>query len=119
MASSNVATFDKVESFLDICIYYAYSLPVESEWDQAKARSNLAKHGISLADADSILDDPFAMSIRDMGLPGEERFVAVGTDSFGRILAVSYAYRRSRIRVISARRATRSERREYEKGIRF
>lgn len=105
--------------FLDICIYYTYILPVEAEWDPAKARSNLAKHGIGFADADSVFDDPFAISIPNKSPTTEERFVAIGADTFGRILVVSYTYRRSRPRIISARRATRSEREEYGKGIRL
>jgi hypothetical protein len=119
VACSNVAAIDNVDTFLDICIYYTYSFPVEAEWDPAKARSNLAKHGISFAVADSIFDDQFAISIPAMSVVGEERFVAVGADLFGRILAVSYTYRRNRIRIISARRANRSERTNYEKRIRL
>ena len=117
MASSNVAAFDNVDTFLDICIYYTYSLPVDAEWDPAKARSNLAKHGISFADAATILNDEFTISIPDLGLIEEERFVAVGADARGRILVVSYTYRRNSIRIISARRAAQSERKEYGKRI--
>ena len=92
---------------------------MKAEWDPAKARSNLAKHGVSFADAEAVFDDDFAISIAGLGLAGEERFVAVGTDSIGRILVVSYTYRRNRIRIISARRAMQSERKEYGKGIRL
>ena len=119
MASNNVVALDHVNSFLEICIYYTYLLSVETEWDPANARSNLAKHGISFVVADSIFDDQFAISIPNMGLVGEERFAAVGADLFGRILAVSYTYRRNRIRIFSARRANRSERTNYEKRIRL
>jgi uncharacterized DUF497 family protein len=111
--------FNLATQFLDICIFYTYLPSVEAEWDPAKARSNLAKHGISFADADSIFDDQFAISLPSTSLEGEERFVAIGADSFGRILVVTYTYRRSRIRMISARRANRSERRQYAKGIRL
>ncbi len=117
MATSNVAAFDNVDAFLDICIYYTYPLPVEAEWDPAKARSNLAKHGVSFADAATVLNDEFTISTPDLGLIGEERFVAVGADALGRILVVAYTYRRNRIRIISARRATQSERKEYGKRI--
>jgi len=92
---------------------------MEVEWDPAKARSNLAKHEIRFADAASVLNHEFAISILDSGPSGEERFVTVGADALGRILVVSYTYRRNRIRIISARRATKSERKEYEKGIRL
>jgi uncharacterized DUF497 family protein len=92
---------------------------VHVEWDPSKARSNLAKHGISFSDAETVLDDEFAISIPDLGLAGEDRFVTVGADALGRVLVVSYTYRRDRIRIISARRATQWERKEYGKGIRL
>jgi len=92
---------------------------VEAEWNPAKARSNLAKHGVRFTDADTVFDDEFAISKPDIGLAGEQRFAVIGTDALGRILVVSYTYRRNRIRIISARRATKSERKEYEKGIRL
>ncbi len=92
---------------------------MEAEWDPAKARSNLAKHGISFADAALVLNDDFAISIPDTWPAEEDRFVALGTDALGRVLVVSYAYRRNTIRIISARRATKSERRQYEKGLRL
>lgn len=117
MASSDIAAFDNVESFLGICIFYTYLFCVEAEWDPAKARSNLARHGISFVVADSRFDDQFAISIPDRSLVGEARFVAVGADISGRILVVSYTYRRNKIRIISARRANRSERRNDGKGI--
>jgi uncharacterized DUF497 family protein len=90
-----------------------------AEWDPAKARSNLAKHGISFADAANVLNHELAISIPDSGPGREERFVVVGVDLLGRILVVSYTYRRNNVRIISARRATQSERKEYEKRIRF
>ena len=117
--ASNIAAIDNVEPFLDICIFYTYLFSVEVEWDPAKARSNLAKHGISFADADTIFDDEFAISKPDIGLAGEQRFAVIGTDALGRILVVSYTYRRNGFRIISARRATQSERKEYGKRIRF
>ena len=92
---------------------------MEAEWDPAKARSNLAKHGISFADAANVLNHELAISIPDLGPGREERFVVVGVDLPGRILVVSYTYRRTNVRIISARRATQSERKEYERRIRF
>ncbi len=50
---------------------------MNAEWDPAKARSNLAKHGICFADAETIFDDEFAISIPDLGLVGEDRFVTL------------------------------------------
>jgi len=92
---------------------------MDVEWDPAKARSNRKKHGISFSDAEAVLYDPMALSTRDTHMEGEERFLAVGSDSLGRILVVCYTYRDERIRLISARAASKSERSEYEKGIRF
>ena len=56
---------------------------MNAEWDPAKARSNLAKHGISFSDAETVFDDEFAISISDLGLAGDDRFVAVGADAHG------------------------------------
>ena len=53
---------------------------MEAEWDPAKARSNLAKHGVSFAVADTIFDDEFAISKAEIGLAGEQRFVVIGTE---------------------------------------
>lgn len=61
----------------------------------------------------AVFDDPFAITIPDEA-HGEERFVTVGTDMLGQLLVVVYALRGGRIRLISARRATRHERRQYE-----
>lgn len=63
--------------------------------------------------------DACALSMLDLFSVREERFVLVGVDSIGRVLTVTYMYRGETIRIISARRATKSERSEYEKGIRF
>ena len=92
---------------------------MEADWDPSKSRSNLAKHGISFADAATVLSNEFAISIPDLRLIGEERFVAVGADALGRILVVSYTYRRNNVRIISARRARQLERKEYGKRIRL
>ena len=83
------------------------------EWDNRKAEANHRKHGVDFADAVAVFSDEFAISI-----PGEEgeeeRFVTLGTDALGRILVVVYSWRGERIRIISARRATRAERKPYE-----
>jgi uncharacterized DUF497 family protein len=89
---------------------------MEAEWDPAKARANLRKHGVSFADAVTALEDARAISIRDEG-PDEERFISIGMDSLGRILVVVHVWRGERVRLISARIATRREVRQYEEGI--
>jgi uncharacterized DUF497 family protein len=87
---------------------------VEFEWDPDKAASNLCKHGIRFAEAVTVLEDQAALSMPDDS-SDEERFVAVGMDSRARILVMVYAVRGDRIRVISARKATRRERSQYER----
>jgi hypothetical protein len=84
------------------------------EWDPTKAATNLAKHGVSFADAVAVFADPFARTIAD-DFTDEERFVTIGLDAFGQILVVVYTWRgHDTIRVISARKATRHERKYYE-----
>ncbi len=90
---------------------------MDCEWDEAKATSNLQKHGVDFADAAGIFDDPFALSMPDDDAD-EERCIAIGSDFLGRVLVVVYAYRDERIRVISARKATPTERNAYEEGLR-
>jgi uncharacterized DUF497 family protein len=86
---------------------------VSFEWDRAKAKSNLAKHGVDFADAVSALEDEAALTIEDPASAGERRWVTLGMDLLGRILVVVYTWRGDRIRVISARQATAQERRQY------
>jgi uncharacterized DUF497 family protein len=86
-------------------------------WNPEKAKSNYQKHKIHFADAESVLFDTMALTIEDQEIDGEKRFVTVGSDSTGRIVLVVYTYRGNSIRLISARKATASERRYYEEGI--
>ncbi len=85
---------------------------MELEWDSKKAISNLKKHGVDFADAVAVLEDERAITIPD-DYPDEERFITIGMDSFGRILVVVYAWRKIRIRIISARKATTKEIKQY------
>lgn len=84
------------------------------EYDPAKAAANLKKHGVYFADAEGVLSDPLAVTIQDVTAVGEERFVSVGLGSAGEVLVVVYTEREGRFRLISARRATPRERRNYE-----
>jgi uncharacterized DUF497 family protein len=86
---------------------------VEIEWDIKKSISNLKKHGIDFADAVSVFEDERAVTIPDE-YPNEERFVTIGMDAFSRILVIIYTWRRNRIRIISARKATTREINQYE-----
>jgi uncharacterized DUF497 family protein len=85
------------------------------QWNRDKAAANLRKHSIDFADAVSIFSDNLAITIPDERF-GEERFVTIGVDALGRVLVVVYTMRDEEIRLISARRATRQERRQYEEG---
>jgi uncharacterized protein len=87
---------------------------VRFEWDATKAARNLLKHGIDFADAVTALHDELALTLSDDDFEHEVRFITVGMDDLGRLLVVVYTFRGERIRIISARRATSSERRRYE-----
>lgn len=89
------------------------------QYDPDKAAANLKKHEVSLADSEGVFEDPFARHVEDPDAVGEQRFIAVGMGSAGQVLAVSYAHRGEDIRPISARRASRKEREQYESRIRF
>lgn len=90
---------------------------MEYEWDTNKAQSNRQKHGIDFADEVSVFADNFAITVIDEH-PDEERFVTIGMDGFSRILVVVYTWRsESCIRLISARKATRRERQQYEEEV--
>ena len=80
------------------------------EWDPAKARANLEKHGIHFADAVTVLEDDLALSLRDPFSYNEDRMITLGRDAAGRLLVVVYTWRGERARLISARPATRRER---------
>ena len=90
---------------------------MDVEWDPDKAKVNLGKHGVHFADAELVLFDPNALTLEDPRIVGEQRFVTIGSDATGRILVVVYTYRGENIRMISARAATKKERRNYEEGI--
>ncbi len=83
------------------------------QWDDDKAAANVEKHGVDFADAESVLSDELALTSDDSGA-AEERYVTLGMDAFGRILVVAYTWREDDLRIISARKANRSEARQYE-----
>ncbi|MEM6840205.1 MAG: BrnT family toxin [Cyanobacteria bacterium P01_H01_bin.121] len=85
------------------------------QWNRDKAAINLRKHGVDFTDAVSAFSDDLAITIPDERFD-EERFVTIGLDAFSRVLVVVYTLRGDEIRVISARKATRQERRQYEEG---
>lgn len=83
------------------------------EWDADKAAANAAKHGVTFEDAVTVFLDLDYLLVRDEAEP--ERFVAIGISSQARILFVVHCERGERLRIISARRATRRERETYER----
>lgn len=87
--------------------------PVQIEFDPAKARANLAKHKVSFAHAEQALRDPSAVTVEDPDAQGERRFITLGLDALGRILVVVYTPRGDRVRLISARKASRGEAAQY------
>ena len=108
MFGSCIALGRNLALYVRLCIYSAVI-----EWDLEKAAENLEKHDIDFADAATVLSDEMALTIRD-DHPTAERHVTLGMDALGRILVVAYTWREDRVRIISARRANRSEQRRYE-----
>jgi uncharacterized DUF497 family protein len=86
---------------------------MEYQWNPDKAAANLSKHGIDFADAVSVFSDALALTILDDRFD-EERFTTIGMDAFSRVLVVVYTWRGDEIRLISARKASRQERQQYE-----
>ncbi len=90
------------------------------EWDPDKAASNVSKHGISFEEAETVFDDDFARLIPDPDhSKEEERFILLGISCTLKILTVVHCYRNSNetIRIISARRATKNEQRQYKEYL--
>jgi len=84
------------------------------EWDKTKAASNLRGHGVSFELAQTVFKDPFAIErLDDREDYGEERFVIIGLAAGHVLLFVAYTERKGRIRIISARRTTKHEEKDY------
>jgi hypothetical protein len=90
---------------------------VKFEWDAAKAAANAIKHRVSFDEAATVFLDPLAVSGPDPDHSvREQRYVTLGLSSLGRLLVVAHTHRPDHIRIISARRADRSERKMYEES---
>lgn len=90
---------------------------MEFEWDEAKAESNQRKYGVNFSEAMTVFGDPLAMTGYDpKHADGEDRFLTMGTTVAGRVVVVSHTDRGDSIRIISAREASRRERKDYEDG---
>ncbi len=89
-------------------------MDLEFEWDEEKAAANFKKHRITFEEAKSVFADPFSITIDDPKHSVEEpRFIDIGTSATGNILVVSYTERK-KIRLISCRKASKTERKIYE-----
>lgn len=88
------------------------------EWDPAKARTNRRKHRVAFEEAATIFGDSLALTFPDPDHSEEEqRFITIGTSSAKRVLIVAHTDRGDAIRIISARKATQRERKQYEENI--
>jgi hypothetical protein len=90
---------------------------VKFEWDRKKAAANLQKHGVSFEEAAAVFGDPFAGTIPDPTHSTEEaRFVTIGMTPAQRLIVVVHTDRDGQVRIISARPATRAEKKRHEEG---
>jgi uncharacterized protein len=85
----------------------------ECEWDPAKARANVLKHGVRFPDAAIAVRDELALTYHDPDSNGEVRYVSIGRNRMARILVTVFTLRGDKVRIISARKASLTERRLY------
>jgi uncharacterized protein len=92
-------------------------LALRFEWDRTKAASNVRKHGVRFEEALTVFGDPLSVTISAPAADATEtRFAIAGLSARGRVVVVIHAERGETIRIISARAATRREKRAYEEG---
>lgn len=85
------------------------------EWDAKKAEQNVEKHGVKFEEASTVFGDPLAATVPDpLHSDEENRFVTIGQSTENRLVVVAHIDRSEQVRIISARLATRRERRKYE-----
>ena len=90
---------------------------MEFEWDEDKAEINFKKHGVSFHEAATVFGDALAITFDDPEHSvGEYRYITFGLSQFNRLLVVSHTERENKMRIISARRMTKRERKIYEEG---
>ncbi len=95
-------------------------MTIRFEWDPKKAADNVADHGVSLEEASSVFTDPLARIFDDEDHSNDEqRELIVGHSIRDRLLVVSFTERHGALRIISARKATRNERKDYEENVRI
>ncbi len=91
------------------------------DWDATKAASNVTKHGVIFDEASTVFLDPLSLSIVDANSVGEERWITMGEAASGHLVLVVHTWMEKddggvSVRIISARRPTRNEAREYREG---
>ena len=87
------------------------------EWNPDKADRNLSKHGVSFEEAGTVFDDPLLITVLDEEHSvDEERYITLGLSGTGKLLLIAHTDRQGAIRIISARKATKNERRFYEES---
>ena len=86
-------------------------------FDPKKDAANLKNHGVSLAEGDGVLSDPWAVTIEDESAEQERRFVTLGANTFGSLMVVVWTPREDDAQIISVRKPTPKERRSYEEGV--
>ena len=92
-------------------------MALQFEWDSKKAQSNKKKHGITFEGASTIFGDPLSITIPDPAHSiSEDRFITIGTSINNKLIVVVHTDRDDIIRIISARKATRDEKNQYEQG---
>lgn len=90
---------------------------MEFEWDESKDAANLSKHGVSFNEAKTVFEDTLYVIFYDPNHSvSEQRYIIIGESVQKRILIVAFTERDNVIRLISARKATRREREDYEEG---
>ena len=92
-------------------------MPLNFEWDEKKAKANAAKHGVNFGEAATVFGDRLSLTIPDPAhSQTEERIIILGKSHAGKLLVVVHTERGENLRIISARRASRRERKNYEEG---
>jgi uncharacterized DUF497 family protein len=93
-------------------------MAIPFEWDEEKAEINLEKHKVGFEEAKSVFGDPFSITIDDPDHSEEERrFIDIGKSVSGKLLIIVYTERGNKVRIISCRKATPTERRKYEEQL--
>ncbi|MFY9233961.1 MAG: BrnT family toxin [Fimbriimonadaceae bacterium] len=91
---------------------------MDFEWDDPKAAANAEKHGVTFEEAQTAFDDPLFLAFVDPDHSMDERrFILLAESNLGRLLVVSYTERAESLRIISAREATKKERKAYEEDL--